>query len=126
MKKNALGAFVALSLSVIPSIQAAYAQDKSQSIQIISSTWDRPFVVITPLTYLSIIDTEQGIFGVSTDQAILDALNKGTQGIEDMAKKFGAEAVINTSKQMTLVPGRGKVGTILFFGTAVKSKPEQK
>jgi uncharacterized protein YbjQ (UPF0145 family) len=122
MKNTLLRILVALLLSFVGLVQVANAEEAKRPILIVSSTLDRPFEIIKSWTQFTTIDTEQGIMGLSTEAAILDAYNKGMAGMESEARKSGADAVINTSFQVLLIPGRGKVGVMFFYGTLVKAK----
>ena len=102
-------------------VQGVSVQEKVQPFPIVTSTWDGPFKIIRSVSHLEIINTEQGILGLSTDDAILSAYNKGWAAVEAFAKKNDANAVINTSTQVLLIPGKGTIGVIFFNGTLIKS-----
>ncbi|MHB1618740.1 MAG: hypothetical protein ACYCTY_01970 [Sulfuricella sp.] len=125
--KNALlkflGALLFLFVGLVP---VSNAQETPQPFPIVSSTLDRPFKIIRNVTQMVVINTEQGVLGLSTEDAISAAYAKGMSGIESFARKNGADAVINTSFQVVLIPGRGNVGVIFFFGTLVKVKEDHK
>ena len=111
-------AIALLLLLVVASFHMASAQEAARPVLIISSTLDKPFEVISGFSHFQTID--RGL--ISSQDSLRDAYIKGLKVLEESARKRNADALINTSFQVVLIPGSDRIGFIIFYGTLVKVK----
>jgi len=114
-------ALIACLIALGPFAPVAAAQEaKGKSVLIVSGELNRPYEILDGIVRVqSVTET---IFA----NAFEDAIGKGIKELEKTAQKYGGDAVIHTSIQLSIYPAKtlsGEMGQVVIFGTLVKLTP---
>lgn len=99
--------------------EAKESKESTKHILILSGDLNKPYEIIDGLYHVKSI---QAVF---LGQAFSEAVKATVDEAAAAARKYGADAIINTQVSISIYPARtpsGEMGQVLVFGTLVKFK----